>query len=190
MTTSHYGYKAAAACFNPTHPEAKAWIADALREAHEELETWSDDNGGWMEAPHYAMVSYDALLGISIMANNAGLGGDLFHPKMKKVIEWLAKISTPPDSRYGGFRHLPPIGNTYLIEPTGEFGIVARLSRRDRTRNSQDKCSGCSANRTRLPVRASAEVILRSAGTARCFSTRRFPRRSHLSEANSSPRPA
>ena len=68
MTTSHYGYKAAAACFNPTHPEAKAWIADALREAHEELETWSDDNGGWLEAPHYAMVSYDALLGISILA--------------------------------------------------------------------------------------------------------------------------
>ena len=48
---------------------------------------------------------------------------------MKKVMEWLAKISTPPDSRYGGFRHLPPIGNTYMIEPTGEFGVVARLWR-------------------------------------------------------------
>jgi hypothetical protein len=65
MTTSHYGYKAAAAAFNPTHPEAKVWIADAMREAHEELEGWSDDNGGWLEAPHYAMVSYDALLGVS-----------------------------------------------------------------------------------------------------------------------------
>ena len=63
MTTSHYGYKAAAACFNPTHPKAKAWIADALGEAHEELETWSDDNGGWLEAPHYAMVSYDSAVG-------------------------------------------------------------------------------------------------------------------------------
>ncbi len=129
MTTSHYGYKATAACFLPTHPEAKAWIADAQREAHEELETWSDDNGGWIEAPHYAIVSYDALLGVSLMAHNAGLGGDLFHPKMKKVMEWLAKISTPPDSRFGGFRHLPPIGNTYMIEPTGEFGIIARLWR-------------------------------------------------------------
>ena len=129
MTTSHYGYKATAACFNPTHPQAKAWLADALREAHEELETWSDANGGWLEAPHYAIVSYDALLGVSLMAHNAGLGGDLFHPKMKKVMEWLAKISTPPDSRFGGFRHLPPIGNTYMIEPTGEFGIIARLWR-------------------------------------------------------------
>jgi len=129
MTTSYYGYKAAAACFNPTHPQAKAWIDDALREMHDELEGWSDDNGGWLEAPHYAMVSYDALLGVSIMAHNAGLGGDLFHPRMKKVMEWFAKISTPPDSRYGGFRHLPPIGNTYMIEPTGQFGVIAGLWR-------------------------------------------------------------
>ncbi len=129
MTTSHYGYKAAAASFSPTHPEARNWINDALHEMHAELEGWSDDNGGWLEAPHYALVSYDALLGVSIMAHNAGLGGDLFHPKMKKVMEWLAKISTPPDSRYGGYRHLPPIGNSYMIEPTGEFGVVARLWR-------------------------------------------------------------
>lgn len=129
MTTSHYGYKATAACFLPTHPEAKAWIADAQREAREELEGWSDNNGGWLEAPHYALVSFDALLGVSIMSHNAGLGGDLFHPRMKKVMEWLAKISTPPDSRFGGFRHLPPIGNTYMIEPSGEFGIIARIWR-------------------------------------------------------------
>jgi hypothetical protein len=43
------------------------------------------------------------------------------------VIEWLAKISTPPDSRIGGYRHFPPIGNTYIGETTGMFGIVAGL---------------------------------------------------------------
>jgi len=129
MTTSHYGYKAAAASFIPTHPQAKVWIADALRECHEQLEGWSDSNGGWLEAPHYAMVSYDALLGVSLMAHNAGLGGDLYHPQMKRVMEWFAKISTPPDSRYGEHRHLPAIGNSYMVEPTGEFGIVARLWR-------------------------------------------------------------
>jgi hypothetical protein len=129
MTTSHYGYKAVAASFIPTHPLAKVWIDDALKEAREQIELWSDDNGGWLEAPHYAMVSYDALLGVAIMAHNAGLGGDLFHPKMRKVIEWFAKISTPQDSRFGGFRHLPPIGHTYVNEPTGEFGIIARLWR-------------------------------------------------------------
>lgn len=48
---------------------------------------------------------------------------------MKKVIEWLAKISTPPDSRAGGRRHLPPIGNTYMHEPTSELGHIAYLWR-------------------------------------------------------------
>jgi hypothetical protein len=46
---------------------------------------------------------------------------------MKKVIEWFAKWSTPPDSRFGGFRHLPPVGNTYINEPTGEFGVMASI---------------------------------------------------------------
>ena len=129
MTSSAYAYKATAACFIPTHPQAKAWIADALREMHRQIEEWSDDNGGWLEAPHYAMVAYDAILGVFVMAHNASLSEDLFHPKIKKVIEWFAKISTPPDSRLDGFRHLPPIGNTWMIEPSGEFGLIASLWR-------------------------------------------------------------
>jgi hypothetical protein len=51
----------------------------------------------------------------------------VFDPRMRKVIEWFAKWSTPPDSRFGGFRHLPPVGNTYINEPTGEFGIMASI---------------------------------------------------------------
>jgi hypothetical protein len=73
------------------------------------------------------MVSYDAILGSVLMAHNAGLSEMVFDPKMKKVIEWFGKWSTPPDSRFGGFRHLPPVGNTYINEPTGEFGIVASI---------------------------------------------------------------
>ena len=129
MTTSAYSYKATAACFIPTHPRAKAWVADALREMRQELEQWSDNNGGWLEAPHYATVSYDAILGVFLMAHNAGLSEDLFHPKIKKVIEWFAKTSTPPDSRFGGFRHLLPIGNTWMVEPTCLFGHLAKIWR-------------------------------------------------------------
>ena len=75
------------------------------------------------------MVSFDYLLGSFLMARNAGFSDDLYHPKMKKVAEWFAKISTPPDSRAAGTRHFPSIGNTYIAEPTGEFGILAYLWR-------------------------------------------------------------
>jgi len=65
------------------------------------------------------------LLGSSIMAHNAGLSDMLFDPRMKLVINWFSKWSTPKDSRILGMRHLPPVGNTFMFEPTGEFGIVA-----------------------------------------------------------------
>ncbi|MEI7436736.1 MAG: hypothetical protein WCL16_08025 [bacterium] len=129
MTTSVNGYLMAAACLASSHPLAKTWAEAALKELKdEELDGWSDDNGGWLEAPHYAMVSYDQILGALIMAHNSGISDALFtDPKVKTVIDWFGKISTPPDSRYMGFRHLPPIGNTYMIEPTGEFGVLAYL---------------------------------------------------------------
>ncbi|OPZ85039.1 MAG: hypothetical protein BWY76_01588 [bacterium ADurb.Bin429] len=129
MTTTVYGYKAVIACAVPSHPLAKAWARDAMEELKAQINGWSDANGGWLEAPHYAMVSYDQILGAFVMAKNAGFNNYLDEPKLKTVINWFSKISTPPDSRIGGFRHLPPAGNTYLQEPTGEFGIVAFLFR-------------------------------------------------------------
>ena len=129
MTTSAYGYKATVACFIPSHPLAKNWVVDALREIKLQINEMSDENGGWLEAPHYAMVSFDQILGVLVMAHNAGFDDDVFNPRLRKVIEWLGKISTPPDSRFGGFRHLPPIGNTEMIEPCGEFGVIAYLWR-------------------------------------------------------------
>jgi hypothetical protein len=61
------------------------------------------------------------------MAHNAGFDDYLYDPRMKKIAEWFAKISTPPDPELDGHRHLPPIGNTYMREPTGEFGLIANL---------------------------------------------------------------
>jgi hypothetical protein len=127
MTTSVLGYRVALGSEIASHPKAHEWVTDALAGLKAQLDGWSDSNGGWLEAPHYAMVSYDAILGSALMAHNAGLSEMVFDPRMKKVIEWFAKWSTPPDSRFGGFRHLPPVGNTYISEPTGEFGIVASI---------------------------------------------------------------
>lgn len=130
MTTSVYGYRASLASFISDHPEAKQWNAAGLAELKSQLDTWSDANGGWLEAPHYAMVSYDQILGVLLMASNAGFNDWLYSdPKVKSVIRWFAKIDTPPDSRIGGFRHRPAIGNTYLNEPNGEYGILAYLFR-------------------------------------------------------------
>ena len=127
MTTTVELFRVALAALIPSHPKANDWTADALSELRRQLQEWSDQDGGWLEAPHYALVSYDHILGAFVMANNAGFGDFLHQEKIRNVIEWLAAISTPPDRRTDGFRHLPPIGNTYLGETTGLFGIVAGL---------------------------------------------------------------
>src|SRR5262249_48640159 len=127
MTSTVAAYRAVLGAMIPAHPMAAAWVANGINELKYQLDHWSDFDGGWLEAPHYAMVSYDYLLGVFLMAHNAGFDDFLYHPRMKKIAEWFAKISTPPDSQLGGHRHFPPIGNTYIREPTGEFGLVASL---------------------------------------------------------------
>jgi hypothetical protein len=130
MTTSVYGYRAALAAFISDHPAARQWVDEGLSELKKQVDTWSDDNGGWLEAPHYAMVSYDMILGVLLMAHNAGFNDWLYtDPKVKAVGRWFAKIDSPPDSRLGGFRHRPAVGNTYMNEPNGEFGLLAYLFR-------------------------------------------------------------
>jgi len=127
MTTSVLGYEVSLGSLISTHPMAKTWVTNALAGLKSQLYNWSDANGGWLEAPHYAMVSYDAILGSALIAHNAGISDMVYDPRMRKVMDWFGKWSTPPDSRFGGFRHLPPVGNTYINEATGEFGIMASV---------------------------------------------------------------
>jgi hypothetical protein len=128
MTTSVYGYQASIAALIADHPCAKAWCQEGMDAVKDQLDNWSDDNGGWLEAPHYAMVSYDQILGLLVMGYNAGFNDWLYSdPKTKTVIRWFAQIDTPPDSRIGGFRHRPALGNTYMCEPNGDFGLLAYL---------------------------------------------------------------
>jgi len=127
MSTTVAIYQTSLGCFVASHPRARYWAQEGLTELKRELNEWSDENGGWEEAPHYAMSSYEDILGGFLMGKNSGYSDDIFDPKMKKVVEWFAKISTPPDSRNLNLRHLPPIGNTYFNEPSGEFGLVAKV---------------------------------------------------------------
>jgi hypothetical protein len=128
MTSSVNGYQATIAAFISDHPCAKGWSREGLTALKDQLDTWSDEKGGWLEAPHYAMVAYDQILAVLVMAYNAGFNDWLYSdPKVKTVMRWFAQIDTPPDSRIGGFRHRPPVGNTYMNEPNGEFGLLAYL---------------------------------------------------------------
>ena len=128
MTTIVNGYRTRLACLINDHPRAKNWASTALKELRRQLHEWSDERGGWREAPHYAMVSYDEILSGLVMAERTGVNDWLWtDTKLKSVIRWLGQISTPPDSRLNGARHFPAIGNTYVNEPTGEFGLLASL---------------------------------------------------------------
>jgi hypothetical protein len=127
MTTAVNGYKMMIGCLIPSHPKAKDWASDALAELKHQLNDWSDENGGWLESPHYAAAGFDQLIASLMMAKNAGLDDSLYSPRLKKITEWFGKISTPPDSRLSGTRHLPATGNTWLFEPTGIFGTMANL---------------------------------------------------------------
>ena len=127
MTSVVAMYRTALGCMLPSHPQGKAWAEQGLNQLYYQLGVWSDEDGGWIEAPHYAMVSFDHLIAGFGMAANAGFSDHLYDPRMRKVIEWFAGISTPRDARTGGFRHQPPIGNTYHGEPNGIYGIVASL---------------------------------------------------------------
>jgi hypothetical protein len=130
MSSLIAGFQGLLACLLHDHPSSRQWLDTALGELFDrELLSWSDENGGWLEAPHYSLASQDAILGTLLCARNAGRLEFLEHPRLRRFGEWLAKITTPPDVRNGGLRSLPPIGNTMMLEPTGQFGILAYLFR-------------------------------------------------------------
>jgi len=127
MTSMVALYRTGLGCMLPSHPQAKIWAKRGLDQFHWQLYAWSDKDGGWLEAPHYAMVSLDHMIAGFSMAANAGYDDYAFDPRLRKVFEWFAAIFTPRDSRTGGFRHLPPIGNTYHGEPSGICGVAASI---------------------------------------------------------------
>jgi len=129
MTTTFSLYRTLAASLIPSHPADRRWADTGLQELQRQLREWSDPDGGWLEAPHYAMVSLDHMVGAFLMARNNCFSDSLYDPQLKKIFEWLALISAPKDSQTGTFRPYPALGHTYHGEGTGMFGIIARLYR-------------------------------------------------------------
>ncbi|MFP4057263.1 MAG: hypothetical protein ACLF0G_10385 [Candidatus Brocadiia bacterium] len=132
MTTCTRSALGVVACTIPDHPRAPDWAKLAIGEMRHELEHWCGPNGGWLEAPHYMTVSMDAIVALAVALRDSGLSEVdwAHHPKLRAAVAWLAKISTPPDPRVDGDRHMPAIGNTYTGERTCLPGWMARIWRR------------------------------------------------------------
>ena len=129
MTTTRYCAMAILACLVPDHPRAREWVQAGLDELDRELKEWTGPNGGWLESPHYQSTSISGMLLLSLAARNAGFPHLLDDARLARAMRYWARISTPPDPRYGNLRHLPPAGNTYQGETTGLFGVFAKACR-------------------------------------------------------------
>lgn len=129
MFVSAAGYRQALAALIPSHPKGKEWFNGAMEELKQQVEDWVDPQGGMAECPHYSMVILDQWVASFVIARNAGApeAGQLFHPKLRKAIEWFGNIATPRDPRNDGFRRQPSYGHTYFNERTSMFGIMACL---------------------------------------------------------------
>ena len=129
MTTAIRCELAVLACLISDHPKAREWAGMGIAEMANELEHWTGPNGGWLEAPHYATVALDSIVSLALALRQTGFSDQdwTLHPKLKDAVRWLACISTPPDSRLGGQRRLPEIGNTPTGERTCLTGWLARF---------------------------------------------------------------
>lgn len=131
MATSANGYRVTFAALIPSHPQAKGWFEAGYAGLKQEVANWVDPHGGMIECPHYSMVILDQWVAAFVIARNAKVtdDGNLFHPNLRKAIEWFGNISTPRDAKSQNFRRLPSLGHTYAHERTNMFGTMAALWR-------------------------------------------------------------
>ena len=86
MTTAIRCELGVLACLISDHPKAKAWAPMGIDEMRKELETWTGPNGGWLEAPHYATVSLDAIVPLALALRQTSFSDTdwALHPKLKE----------------------------------------------------------------------------------------------------------
>jgi hypothetical protein len=117
------------ACLIADHPRARAWADTAIQRISYELEDWAGEQGGWLEAPHYATTALDAIFALTLASSRSGFASRewIYDPKLKGVMRWIAHITTPRDPLLAGQRHMPAIGNTFLGERTSIPGWAAYI---------------------------------------------------------------
>ena len=129
MQTSTSVSTALLGCLLSDHPLAATWTRDGRAATESMLEGWQGSSGAWLEAPHYQMVAMDTILYMNWATANAGMTKSHYDPRLARAILFLGKLSTPPDPRFNHLRHYPPLGNTYLMETSALFGMMAYTAR-------------------------------------------------------------
>lgn len=107
------------------HPAAASWAAEVEKKIKRDLDWLCGPNGGWQESPHYQLAAFDSFLWYGIAAERAGLSSILHDRRLKAAMLYLAKICTPPDPRFENLRHVPPFGDTCLMETSNLFALGA-----------------------------------------------------------------
>ncbi|MHC4885758.1 MAG: hypothetical protein ACYTGH_11820 [Planctomycetota bacterium] len=118
-----------ASCVIGDHPEVKTFQDEVIRRVRRDLKALCGPNGGWRETPHYQGAAMDAFMWYGLALKKLGREDIVFDENLKKAVRFLAMISTPRDPRFSGKRHLPEIGNTYIYEPSSQFGLIASIWR-------------------------------------------------------------
>jgi len=124
-------------CLLRDHPMAEEWVRPGLALAEKSLRQNVGVAGEWPESVcNYAHVSVSSLLPFAIAARNAGFHDYVSDPRMKKLLLYLAKQYTPPDSRSGGQRRAglsgtAPIGRAGAGAQWGLAGVMARAIQHD-----------------------------------------------------------
>jgi len=124
-------------CLLRDHPMAEEWVRPGLALVQNSLEQNVGVAGEWPESVcNYAHVSVSSLLPFAIAARNAGFHDYVSDPRMKRLLLYLAKQYTPPDSRSGGQRRAglsgtAPIGRAGAGAQWGLAGIMARAIRHE-----------------------------------------------------------
>ncbi len=122
----------------PNHPMAKQWVASAEAMMENFLSKSVGPAGEWPESvSNYAYVSASMLEVFAIAAKNAGFHDYISDPRMRRLMEYLAKQYTPPDPRHteggkdGSSGLLSPLGRGGAGGRNGMSGMMARATLKD-----------------------------------------------------------
>jgi len=128
MTSLRHSTVGLMACLLDTHPKVEAWHELAWSELNRELDAWMDEEGGWIECPHYQTLINSVILFMRA-AQSQGLSQHMHDPRMLKTIRYLAQISTPRNPEFGNLRHFPAVGDTPRYEVSVLFSLMAKIWR-------------------------------------------------------------
>ncbi|HEY3396163.1 MAG TPA: hypothetical protein VGM19_00740 [Armatimonadota bacterium] len=134
MSVSHTLHLGMIACTLPTHPLARTWVQPAL-ELVDDLLNEVGPAGEWPESvSNYVHVSGSALLLFALTAQSAGFRDFVNDPRMKLLLDYIAKMYAPCDllPREPGepsWRGLPPHGRAQAGHRFGLPGMMARATR-------------------------------------------------------------